>query len=134
MPWYAIHTKSRHEDKVLLGLTQKSIHAFLPKMEVWSKRQDRRKKIHIPMFSGYLFAETAEMGNRTRLDILKTAGVVRILGRPNSQDPIPVPDDKIDAIQRLVASAWRSSRSSIRRWESGPASSTARSGASRASS
>ncbi len=104
MPWYAIHTKSRHEDKVLLGLTQKSIHAFLPKMEVWSKRQDRRKKIHIPMFSGYLFAETAEMGNRTRLDILKTAGVVRILGRPNSQDPIPVPDDKIDAIQRLVAS------------------------------
>ncbi len=104
MPWYAIHTKSRHEDKVLLGLTQKAIHAFLPKMEVWSKRKDRRKKIHIPMFSGYIFAETAEMDNQTRLDILKTAGVVRILGRPNGQDPIPVPDDKIDAIQRLVTS------------------------------
>ncbi len=104
MPWYAIHTKSRHEDKVLLGLTQKAIDAFLPKMEVWSKRKDRRKKIHIPMFSGYLFAETAEMDNQTRLDILKTVGVVRILGRPNGQDPIPVPDDKIDAIRRLVAS------------------------------
>ncbi|NPU84873.1 MAG: UpxY family transcription antiterminator [Syntrophaceae bacterium] len=104
MPWYAIHTRSRHEDKVCLGLTQKAVHAFLPKMEVWSKRKDRRKKIPVPMFPGYLFAETAEMDNRIRLDILKTSGVVRILGRPNSQEPIPVPDETIDAIQRLVVS------------------------------
>jgi transcription antitermination factor NusG len=104
MPWYAIHTRSRHEDKVFLGLTQKALHAFLPKMEVWSKRKDRRKKIRIPMFPGYLFAETEVMDNRTRLDILKTAGVVRILGRPQGQDPIPVPDEKIEAIRRLVDS------------------------------
>lgn len=104
MPWYAIHTRSRHEDKACLGLTQKAIHVFLPKMEVWSKRKDRRKKILVPMFPGYLFAETAEMDNRARLDILKTSGVVRILGRPQGQEPIPVPDEKIDAIQRLVAS------------------------------
>ncbi|MGV8078841.1 MAG: transcription termination/antitermination protein NusG [Syntrophales bacterium] len=104
MPWYAIHTRSRHEDKVHLGLTQKAIHAFLPKMEVWSRRTDRRKKIRVPMFPGYLFAETAEMDDKSRLDILKTSGVVRILGRPNSQEPIPVPDETIDAIQRLVAS------------------------------
>ncbi len=57
MPWYAVHTRSRHEDRVYLGLTQKSFHAFLPKMEVWSKRKDRRKKIMIPMFPGYLFVE-----------------------------------------------------------------------------
>jgi len=104
MPWYAIHTRSRHEDKVHLGLTQKEVHVFLPKMEVWSKRKDRRKKIHVPMFPGYLFAETARMDNQSRLDILKTSGVVRILGRPHSQEPIPVPDEKIDAIRRLVSS------------------------------
>src|SRR5271157_6077761 len=29
MPWYAVHTRSRHEDRVYAGLVQKSIYAFL---------------------------------------------------------------------------------------------------------
>lgn len=104
MPWYAVHTRSRHEDRVLLGLTQKALHAFLPKMEVWSKRKDRRKRIEIPMFPGYLFVELFCLDNRTKLEVLKTFGVVRLLGKPYSSDPLPVPDDKIDAIQRIVRS------------------------------
>jgi len=104
MPWYAIHTRSRHEDKVHAGFIQKSFHAFLPKIEVWSKRKDRRKKIMLPMFPGYLFVDVPVMDNKIKLDILKTFGVVRILGKPVGHEPIPVPDDKIDAIQRLVKS------------------------------
>lgn len=104
MPWYAIHTRSRHEDQVFIGLTQKSYHAFLPKLEVWSKRKDRRKRIHIPMFPGYLFVELLSLGNDTKLDVLKTFGVVRILGKPRGSEPIAVPDAKIDAIQRIVDS------------------------------
>ena len=65
MPWYAVHTRSRHEDRACLGLLQKSFHAFLPKMEVWSKRKDRRKKIMIPMFPGYLFVELARWTMRS---------------------------------------------------------------------
>ncbi len=104
MPWYAVHTKSRHEDKVYLGLVQKSFPVFLPKMEVWSKRKDRRKKIHLPMFPGYLFVELLSLENNVKLDVLKTAGVVRILGKPTGSEPIPVPDDTIDALKRLVQS------------------------------
>lgn len=104
MPWYAVHTKSRHEDRSYTLLIQKSIHAFLPKIEVWSKRKDRRKKIMIPMFPGYLFAELQNLDNQTRLDVLKTFGVVRILGKSKGSEPIPVPDEKIDAIQRLITS------------------------------
>jgi transcription termination/antitermination protein NusG len=104
MPWYAVHTKSRHEDKVYLGFIQKSFSAFLPKIEVWSKRKDRRKKILLPMFPGYLFVDAPEMNNYTKLDILKTYGVVRILGKPTGHEPIPVPDEKIDAIQKLIRS------------------------------
>ena len=104
MPWYAVHTKSRHEDRSYALLIQKSIHAFLPKIEVWSKRKDRRKKIMIPMFPGYLFAELQNLDNQTRLDVLKTFGVVRILGKSKNSEPIPVPDEKIDAIQRLITS------------------------------
>lgn len=104
MPWYAVHTRSRHEDMVYLGLTQKTYHAFLPKIEVWSKRKDRRKKILIPMFPGYLFVELLSLENEVKLDVLKTFGVVRILGKPRGAEPIAIPDAKIDAIQRIVHS------------------------------
>jgi transcription antitermination factor NusG len=85
-------------------LTQKSIHSFLPKMEVWSKRKDRRKRIMIPMFPGYLFVETALLDYYIRLDILKTFGIVKILGKSGGSEPIPVPDETIDAIRRIVES------------------------------
>ena len=104
MPWYAIHTRSRHEDRAYAGLVLKSFQAFLPKIEVWSKRKDRRKKIMIPMFPGYLFVELLSLDNQTKLNVLKTFGVVRILGKPRGAEPIPVPDAKIEAIQRLVQS------------------------------
>jgi len=104
MPWYAIHTRSRHEDKAFAGLVQKSISAFLPKIEVWSKRKDRRKRIMVPLFPGYLFVEMFSLDNEAKLDVLKTFGVVRILGKPTGSEPISVPDDKIDAIRRIVES------------------------------
>ena len=104
MPWYAVHTRSRHEERSHTLLLQKSIHSFLPKMEVWSKRKDRRKKIMIPMFPGYLFVESANLDNYVRLDIVKTFGVVRILGKSPGSEPIPVPDEKIDAIRRIIES------------------------------
>jgi transcription termination/antitermination protein NusG len=104
MPWYAVHTRSRHEDRVYLGLVQKTFHTFLPKMEVWSKLKDRRKKILVPMFPGYLFVELSSLDNAIKLDVLKTVGVVRILGKTPGAEPIPIPDDKIDAIQRIVLS------------------------------
>jgi transcription antitermination factor NusG len=104
MPWYAVHTRSRHEDRVCLGLQQKSFHAYLPKLEVWSKRKDRRKKIETPMFPGYLFVEIASLDNDNKLEVLKTFGVVRILGKSAGSEPIPVPNAKIDAIRRIVDS------------------------------
>jgi len=104
MPWYAVHTRSRHEGKVHDGLTLKSVHAFLPKVEVWSRRKDRRKRIELPMFPGYLFVELEKPDSATRLDVLKTPGVVKILGGPRGSVPIPVPDEKIEAIRRLIES------------------------------
>lgn len=104
MAWYAVHTRSRHEDRAFLGLQQKSLNVFLPKIEVWSQRKDRRKKILIPMFSGYIFVELANIDNDTKLEVLKTFGVVRILGKPHGHEPVPVPDYQIEAIQRIVSS------------------------------
>lgn len=101
MPWYAVHTKSRFEYKANTGLSQKSLKTFLPEMEVWSKRKDRKKKISVPLFPGYLFVE-ASLDNETKLAILKTYGVVRILGKKENAEPLPVPEEKIIAIQRIM--------------------------------
>jgi len=100
--WYVIHTRSRHEFKVNFGLIQKNLNTFLPQIESWSKQKDRRKKILTPLFPGYLFAEAFSLDNETKLTILKTPGVVRILGKKENSEPMPVPDNKIDAIRRFV--------------------------------
>jgi transcriptional antiterminator NusG len=102
MPWYAVHTRSRHEHKANTGIEQKNVTTFLPQIEVWSKRKDRKKKIFIPLFPGYLFIQAPFLSNETKLVVLKTFGVVSILGKKETSEPIPVPDDKIDAIRRLV--------------------------------
>jgi transcription antitermination factor NusG len=102
MAWYAVHTKSRHEYKTNSGLAQKNLATFLPEIEVWSKRKDRKKKIVIPLFPGYLFVETPLLDNETKLAILKTFGVVRILGKKENTEPLPVPESKILALKRLL--------------------------------
>ncbi len=89
---------------VCKGLLQKSIAAFLPKLEVWSRRKDRKKRIQMPMFAGYLFVELDTPDNQARLSVLTTPGVVKILGKPVGGQPIPIPDAQINAIQRLVES------------------------------
>ena len=83
---------------------QKNLNTFLPEIGTWSKRKDRKKKILTPLFSGYVFAEASLLDNETKLAILKTSGVVRILGKKENSEPIPVPDNKIDAIRHFVNS------------------------------
>jgi len=102
MSWYVVHTRSRYEYKVNSGLIQKNLTTFLPEIESWSKQKDRKKKILSPLFPGYVFAETSFLDNETKLIILKTAGVVRILGKKENSEPVAVPDNKIDAIRRFV--------------------------------
>ncbi|MCK4534818.1 MAG: UpxY family transcription antiterminator [Syntrophobacterales bacterium] len=104
MPWYAVYTKSRFEDKVYAGLLQRSVETFLPKIEVWSRRKDRRKKIMIPMFSGYLFVDFPEYTNEMKLSVLSIPGVVRMLDKSDSYEPLQVPDSQISTIKRLIAS------------------------------
>jgi len=99
--WYAVYTRSRHEQKVNDRLTEKNIETFLPLIERWSRRKDRRKRVLFPLFPGYLFVH-ALMDNDTRLDILKTESVVRILR--NERGPAPIPDEQVNGIKVLMKS------------------------------
>jgi transcription elongation factor/antiterminator RfaH len=98
--WYVLHTKSRHESVVTEGLSKKSMEVFLPRVKVRSSRKDRKAMIHIPLFPGYLFIKT-DLHPHTHLDILKTAGVVRLIG--TKQTPVPVADDTVESLKIMVA-------------------------------
>lgn len=96
--WYAVHTRSRFEQKVYSGIYGKSIEVFLPRIQVMSRRKDRRKKILVPLIPGYVFVNT-ELDYEEHLNILKTVGVVRLIGFEGK--PVPVNDDEIASLRIL---------------------------------
>lgn len=97
--WYAIWTRSRHEQVVREQIERKGFEVFLPTITRWSRWKDRKKKIDWPLFPGYCFAR---FDARERLPILTCNGVVSIISFDG--EPVPVPDLEIDSIRRLVTS------------------------------
>jgi transcription termination/antitermination protein NusG len=97
--WYVLHTKSRFENVVNDGLIKKSMEVFLPKVQVRSKRRDRKMMIRVPLFPGYLFVKT-NLEPSEHLEIVKTAGVVRLVG--NKEGPISVPSDTVESLKIMV--------------------------------
>ncbi len=97
--WYAIWTRSRHEQIVRDQIERKHFDAFLPTITRWSRWKDRKKKIDWPLFPGYCFArfDPAES-----LAILKCAGVVNIVSFEGKAASIP--EHEIEGIRTLVTS------------------------------
>jgi transcriptional antiterminator NusG len=97
--WYAVYTVVRHEKAADSALKKKQIETYLPLREVTSQWKDRKKRVLLPLFPGYLFVNTTL---DYKLHILNTRGIVRILGV--SGTPAPVPEDQIESIRRLLES------------------------------
>lgn len=96
--WYALHTRSHFEQKVYEGLRGKSIEGFYPRIQVISRRKDRRKKILIPMIPGYVFV-CSNLKAEEHLEIVKTVGVVRIVSFRGK--PIPASEEEISSLKIL---------------------------------
>ena len=97
--WFALWTRSRHEQVVREQLEQKCITAFLPTITRWSRWKDRKKKIDWPLFPGYCFAR---FDPRDPLPLLRCAGVVNIVSFDG--EPAAIPEHEIESIRRLVES------------------------------
>lgn len=97
--WYAIWTRSRHEQVVREQLERKGIEAFLPTITKWSRWKDRKKQVDWPLFPGYCFVR---FNAADRLPVLKCSGVVNIVSFDG--DIAPIPEHEIDSIRRLVES------------------------------
>lgn len=97
--WYALRTRSRHEKLVRDQLNGQGIEPLLPTVRRLSQWKDRKKEVEVPLFSGYCFVRFA---SEQKLPVLKTVGVVDIVG--GGVQPEPIPDEEIGALQTLMAS------------------------------
>ena len=97
MNWYALWTRSRHEQVVREQLERKRIDVFLPTIRKWSRWKDRKKQIDWPLFPGYCFAR---FDPQDTLPILKCTGVVSIISFEG--EPAPIPEHELDGIRQLI--------------------------------
>jgi transcription antitermination factor NusG len=99
--WYAVQTRSNFEKRVAQELAGKGVENFLPAVAENRRWKDREKVIEMPLFRGYLFVQLADCLD-SRWKVLRSSGVVRIVGR--GQEAEPVPDSEIASIRQLLQS------------------------------
>ena len=96
-PWFALQVRTRQEMGVAQQLGGQGYERFLPLYKLRKRWSDRIKEVDAPLFPGYLFCR---FNPQDRLPILKTPGVIQIVGFNNG--PTAVDESEIQSIQRLV--------------------------------
>lgn len=98
LQWYAVSTRSRHEKQVRDRLAAIGVEPLLPLTKTLSQWSDRKVWTTNPLFPGYCFAR---FSLESRLPILQTPGVVRIIG---SVKPEPISEEELAAIKTVSTS------------------------------
>lgn len=93
--WYAAYTCPRHEKRIAEQLQQRTIESFLPLYETVRRWKDRRVRLQLPLFPGYVFVRIAL---KNRLSVLGIPGVVRLVGFNGS--PVALPQDEIETLRK----------------------------------
>ena len=102
LPWYVVRVRANAEKQVARGLAGRGVEVFLPIQSRLSRGKRSPVRIEIPLFPGYLFAQ---FDTRAALPVLMCPGVVHILSRGST--PEPVDPDELYALQ-VVARLARS--------------------------
>jgi len=104
-PWFALWTHSHCEQLVHDQLQQRGLSAFLPRVDVWSRRRGVRRLIKAPMFPSYLFLQHP-MDKETYVAVSRAKGLVRVLGERWDR-LAEIPHAEMQAIQRIDAACCR---------------------------
>jgi transcription antitermination factor NusG len=96
--WYAAYTCANHEKSVREQLEQRSVESFLPIYETVRRWKDRRMRLQLPLFPGYVFVRMTLMD---RLRVLQIPSVVRLVGFNGHLSPLA--DEEIEGLKRGLA-------------------------------
>ncbi len=97
--WYAAYTLANHERRVGEQLGRKGVENFLPMYESIRQWKDRRVRLQLPLFPGYVFVRIALF---ERLTVLRLAGVARLVGFGDR--PAPLADEEMEGLRRGMGS------------------------------
>lgn len=92
--WYALFVRSNQERRVAVGLSARGLEHFLPCYTEIHQWKDRRVKVELPLFPGYLFVRLPLV---ERVRALTVPNVVTLVGQKS--EPSAVPDEEIEAIR-----------------------------------
>ena len=98
--WYAAYTRAQHEKSVARQLELRAIESFLPLYEKMSRWKDRRVKLELPLFSGYVFVR---MTLEEKVRVLQVPGVVRLVGFGGQLASLP--EEEMEALRSGLSGA-----------------------------
>ena len=93
--WYVAHTSANHEKRVTQQLQERSVENFLPLYDSVRRWKDRRMKLQLPLFPGYVFVR---LRLRDRLHVLQIPGVACLLGFGGVVAALP--EEEIEALKK----------------------------------
>jgi transcription antitermination factor NusG len=98
--WYAVVSRSRQEKLAVAALANTGITVFLPVVSEMHSWSDRRKRVEVPLFPGYVFVQIPK-SPEARLGVLKSSGVVQFVG--NRHGPVSITDKEISDVRTVLA-------------------------------
>src|SRR5687768_5226358 len=96
--WYAVYTRPRWEKKVAQVLTSKRIENYCPLNKVVRKWSDRKKVVHEPLFTSYVFVRVESTQLTKIREIDGIINMVYWLGKPAI-----IRDVEIETIKKFLS-------------------------------
>jgi transcription antitermination factor NusG len=95
--WYALVVKPRHDKAVSRTLENKGYRTLVPLYKKLHRYPARLKETELPLFPGYVLCR---FNSQTRLPILTTPGVLRIVGA--GRVPVPIDEREISSLETAL--------------------------------
>ena len=86
--WYVAYTSANHERRVAQQFELRGIEHFLPQYESVRKWKDRKVRLSLPLFPGYVFVSSL----CNRLAVLQVPGVAYLVSFNGQPAAIPAED------------------------------------------
>jgi transcription antitermination factor NusG len=100
--WYAAYTRANHERRVADQLAERGVEHFWPRYESIRRWKDRRVRLQMPLFPGYVFVHLAL---QSRLKVLEVPGVAYLVGFAGR--PTEVPEEEFARIRGFLQKGHR---------------------------
>ena len=96
--WYAAYTRAQHEKQVAIQLGERAVEHYLPLYEAVHEWKDRRKRVTMPLFPGYVFVR---IPLQNRLDVLRIPSIVHLVGFNGT--PTALGDEEVESLRCALA-------------------------------